>query len=61
VWIEFQGERWKSAGEAVAYSPDQFAAIGEYHGFPVYREAKGRSDAIYVPAVRDGALTPYSK
>jgi len=61
VWIEFQGERWKIAGEAMSYLPDQFAAIGEYHGFPVYRDAKGRSDAIYVPAVRDGALTPYSK
>jgi hypothetical protein len=60
IWIEFQGARWHSAGKAVMHSPDRFRQVGEYHGFPVYRE-QGREDRIYVPAVRDGALTPYGR
>lgn len=61
IWIEFNGERWQSAGAAVSYAPDRFIRFGEYRGFPVYRAATGSSSDIYVPAVTGGALTPYSK
>jgi hypothetical protein len=61
VWVEFDGARWTSAGDAVPYSADRFIPVGEYHGFPVYREKDGPSDQIYIPAVRDGALTPYKR
>jgi hypothetical protein len=60
LWIPFNGARWYSAGSAVSYSPDRFIKVGEYRGFPVYRE-KNRADQIYVPSVADGPLAPYKK
>jgi hypothetical protein len=61
VWVPFNGARWYSAGSAVPYSPDRFVEIGQYHGFPVYREKKGRSDVIFVTSSADGPLAPYKK
>jgi hypothetical protein len=61
VWIPYGGEQWRLAGEAVVFSPDRFTPVGEYHGFPVYRAMNGSPDEIYVPAVPDGALTPYRR
>jgi len=61
VWLEFAGRRWYSAGSATSYSSDRFTKIGEYRGFPVYRDKSGKPDAIWVPVVQDGPLTPYSK
>ncbi len=62
VWLEFQGRRWYSDGEAVSYSPDRFIPVGDYHGFPVYRENTSKqSDVIWVSSVQDGPLAPYVK
>jgi len=61
VWLEFAGTRWYSAGSATSNSPDRFTKIGEYRGFPVYRDKAGNPDAIWVPVVQDGPLTPYSR
>jgi hypothetical protein len=61
VWIRFNGAKWYSSGEAVAYSPSRFTRIGDYRGFPVYRENKDKKDAIWVAIVQDGPLAPYSK
>jgi hypothetical protein len=61
VWVPFNGARWYSAGSVVPYSADRFVEIGQYHGFPVYREKKGRSDEIFVTSVADGPLAPYKK
>ena len=61
IWIEFNGARWYHDGEAVLYSPERFAASGEYHGFPVYVDSDGKADRIYVTAVRGGPLVPYKK
>jgi hypothetical protein len=61
IWIRFNGARWYSNGEAVAYSPNRFTRIGDYRGFPVYREKDDKKDAIWVAIVRDGPLAPYSK
>lgn len=61
VWIEFGGARWYHDGEAVSYSRDRFAPIGEYHGFPVYRDRKSPSGDIWVQVVEDGPLAPYQK
>lgn len=60
IWIEFGGQRWQSAG-AVSHTPGRFTRIGEYRGFPVYRDTTTQSGDIYVPAVTGGALTRYSK
>jgi hypothetical protein len=61
IWIEFNGARWYSNGEAVVYSPDRFTRIGEYRGFPVYREKNDKGRSIWVAIVQDGPLAPYSK
>ena len=61
VWLEFNGARWYSAGAAVPFIPDRFTPIGEYHGFPVYRDKNGDSDRIWVSVVQDGPLAPYEK
>jgi hypothetical protein len=61
VWIEFNGARWYSSGAAVPFSPEQFAPIGEYHGFPVYRDKTAGSDELWVASVKDGPVAPYRK
>jgi hypothetical protein len=62
VWLEFQGRRWYSDGEAVSYSADRFIPVGDYHGFPVYRDNTSKqSDVIWVSSVQDGPLAPYVK
>lgn len=61
VWVPFDGAQWRSAGAAVSYNADRFVPIGEYHGFPVYREKDGSPDQIYIPSVQDGPLTPYKR
>ncbi len=61
VWLEFNGSRWYSSGPAVSFSPDRFEPMGEYRGFPVYRDATGASDEIWVSVVKDGPLAPYKK
>ena len=61
IWIRFNGTKWYSNGEAVTYSPNRFTQIGDYRGFPVYREKDDKKDAIWVAIVQDGPLAPYSK
>lgn len=61
VWIEFNGARWFSSGGAVSYDPDRFIPVGEYRGFVVYRDKTGRADTIYVTAVPDGPIAPYTR
>jgi hypothetical protein len=61
VWLEFNGARWYSTGAAESFSPDRFEPIGEYHGFPVYRDTTKKSDEIWVSVVKDGPLAPYKK
>ena len=61
VWLEFNGTRWYSDGPAVSFSPDRFEPMGEYHGFPVYRDKISGSTDIWVAVVKDGPLAPYRK
>lgn len=61
VWLEFAGARWYSDGAAVSFSPDRFVPMGDYHGFPVYREKDSDRGDIWVAVVADGPLAPYSK
>jgi hypothetical protein len=61
VWLEFKGTRWYADGPAASFSPDRFEAVGEYRGFPVYRDKTTSKDAIWVATVKDGPLAPYSK
>jgi hypothetical protein len=59
VWLEFNGGRWYSDGPAASFSPDRFEPVGEYHGFPVYRDKSSGSADIWVSVVKDGPLAPY--
>jgi hypothetical protein len=62
VWLEFEGARWYSDGTAVPFSPDRFEPIGDYRGFPVYRDRMAQGpNRVWVSVVKDGALAPYSK
>jgi hypothetical protein len=61
IWIEFQGAKYYSAGDAVTYSPNRFVKAGEYHKTPVYREITGSPDLIYVPAIAGGPIAPFQK
>lgn len=61
IWVSYEGARWYQDGAAVAFDPNHFVAVGEYHGFPVYREKSARADEIYVPAVTGGPLTRYRR
>jgi hypothetical protein len=61
LWVLYDGARWYSAGPGVAYSDDRFDRIGEYHGFPVYRQKEGGQDRIYIPSVQGGPIVPYEK
>jgi len=54
VWLEFDGARWYSDGPSVSFSPDRFEPMGEYHGFPVYRDKSAGTDDIWVSVVKDG-------
>src|SRR4051812_16511834 len=61
VWLEFGGRRWYSSGPAVSFSPDRFEPVGEYRGFPVYRDKTANRSEIWVSVVKDGPLAPYAK
>ena len=61
VWLEFNGARWYSDGAAETFSPDRFEPIGEYRGFPVYRDKASGSSDIWVAVVKDGPLAPYKR
>jgi hypothetical protein len=61
VWLQFNGNRWYAAGSAMPFIPERFTPIGEYRGFPVYRDKSGDPDRIWVSVVQDGPLAPYEK
>lgn len=60
VYVEYGGTRYFADGPAVAFDPARFTRVGEYRGFPVYRD-KGQEKRLYLPPT-DGAreaLVPY--
>jgi hypothetical protein len=62
VWLEFDGARWYSDGSAVPFSIDRFEPIGDYRGFPVYRDRMSQTaERLWVPVVKDGPVAPYRK
>jgi hypothetical protein len=61
VWLQFNGARWYSDGPAVSYAPDRFERVGDYRGFPVYRDRTSQGDRIWVSVVKDGPIAPYRK
>ena len=58
VWIRYLGEKWVSAGAAVALTPAGFRVVGTYDGFPVFARNGTSEQVIYVPT-REGIVAPY--
>jgi hypothetical protein len=61
VWIEFEGARYYSDGAAVRYDPSRFVPLGNYRGFPVYRDTRSGTDRIFVTVVPDGPVAPFAR
>jgi len=61
VWLEFNGARWYLDGPAATFSPDRFEPVGEYRGFPVYRDKSSKRNEIWVSVVKDGPVAPYAR
>ena len=58
AWISYAGERWVSAGPAVAFSEGAFTRVGDYRGFDVFRRNDTYGDVIYLP-VRENLVSPF--
>jgi hypothetical protein len=50
VFIEYDSQRYFSAGPAVAFDAARFTRVGEYRGFPVYQQ-QGEDRTLYLPAL----------
>ena len=61
VWVEYAGSRWYSDGPAAVFDPNRFIEIGNYRGFPVYRDKSRGAEEIWVRVVDNGPVAPYSK
>ena len=61
VWLEFDGARWYADGPAASFTPGRFEPIGEYRGFPVYRDKSSRKNEIWVSVMQDGPVAPYAR
>jgi hypothetical protein len=61
LWIQFENARWFSAGRAVDYDASRFQTLGDYRGFPVYRERAAAGERIYVTVVHDGPVAPFER
>jgi hypothetical protein len=61
VWLEYAGSRWYSDGPAAVFDPNRFIEIGNYRGFPVYRDKSRGAEEIWVRVVAGGPVAPYAK
>ena len=60
VFIEFNSARYFADGPAVPFDTATFSRVGEYRGFPVYRQ-QGQDKTLYLPPVAGATVlvTPY--
>ena len=52
VFIEYESQRYFSDGPAVPFDEKRFTRVGEYRGFPVYRQQRAGRGRVYIPAAR---------
>jgi hypothetical protein len=58
LWVQYLGEKWVSAGSAVALTASGFREVGSYSGFPVFARQGTSDQVIYLPT-RAGLVAPY--
>lgn len=51
VFVEYDGQRYFADGPAVSFSEKTFTRVGEYYGFPVFRQ-RGDTKTLYLPPLR---------
>ena len=61
VWIEFNGDKWYAAGRSIPFDSGRFASVGEYKGFPGYRDTRNAGDRIFVTVLPNGPVAPFEK
>lgn len=61
IWVSYNGSRWYSRGSAASFDPNRFTQIGEYRGFPVYRDRNGGPDEIWIEVVKARVVAPYAR
>ena len=60
--VEFQHERWYSAGRPRTMDPASLKQIGEVNGFPVFTARDSNGATIYIPIAKDAdAYASYTK
>ena len=60
VFVEFKGQRWYLAGDAVALDPSTMTEVGRRGSFPVYSESAS-SARIYIPVSSGSVMVmPYT-
>lgn len=61
VFVEFRGQRWYRAGNAIPFESSRMTAVGERAGFPVYEYQDTSGARIYIPITAGSAMVaPYS-
>jgi hypothetical protein len=60
LFVEYEGERWFSAGRAIELASARLSRVGEYHGYDVYAEP-GLPHTIFVATLAGPSVlvTPY--
>jgi hypothetical protein len=61
IWLEYAGARWYSDGPSQVFNADRFVQIGNYRGFPVYRDRNRGVEEIWVRVVAEGPVAPYTR
>ncbi len=59
MWVLFQGFRWQHAGDATMLDSTRLSRVGDYHGLPVYADAR-TPYIIYIP-LRDDLVAPFRR
>ena len=61
VWVDFEGQRWYTAGRAMRFDQARFQRVGELKGLPVYRDRAVDTGRVYVTIMPDGFVAPFAR
>jgi hypothetical protein len=58
VWIQFEQQKWISAGRPIPFESSAFERIGQYDGVTVFKRTQINEEEIYL-LTRTGLVAPY--